>query len=605
LYCCKPCAKRFWLGLSVRFFFDPTLLLLLPALLCDDDLFTRFLDFRHRRLRPQQPHCFPSSLLLEWLFLLVCSFSEGCSCPSAMGVHKTQAKLRELVADKRSDTDNSGSDENAPPQKQGKTEKVQSAESKEIEALRAKLGQAREKIGLLKQPFKTLKLLLLFVVSFSVRQVTRLLTSRITWLLAAPLVVLWLCTKHIFAPDLFAKPSCGVSDGAVLWWVELAMKEAAWWIVLGVLSSVGFGTGLHSGLMFLFPHIMQVVTAAENCQTTDGLITWSQHPCKFDCHMTTGAHDDSTVTFLRLWGRVVLPCVLWGMGTAIGELPPYFISKAARQSGTTDEAFAEEMEAAKKAVDPLSKMKLWTVQFTEKHGFFGIFLLASWPNAAFDMCGMCCGYLMMPFWTFFLATLLGKGVVKVNGQAVFFVNLFGKGFFTILCNGLDKLNALLQQLVNKDLGLRPLMEKGRGKLLTKMQAQARFPLDKLFTGRSGFFGIFSSSTLGLDDIAALYKGHGDAEAIAGRIMQEYDTSGDGRLAVEELELAVSRTDGKISLSSLDPGKGESKLKMCWDGLVLLLALYFFWKVIDEIARSKQAELDEEEIEKLRKQKKRD
>jgi hypothetical protein len=149
------------------------------------------------------------------------------------------------------------------------------------------------------------------------------------------------------------------------------------------------------------------------------------------------------------------------------------------------------------------------------------------------------------------------------------------------------------------------MEKGRGKLLTKMQAQARFPLDKLFTGQSGFFGIFSSSTLGLDDIAALYKGHEDAEAIAGRIMQEYDTSGDGRLAVEELELAVSRTDGKISLSSLDPGKGESKLKMCWDGLVLLLALYFCWKVVDEIARSKQAELDEEEIEKLRKQKKRD
>lgn len=30
----------------------------------------------------------------------------------------------------------------------------------------------------------------------------------------------------------------------------------------------------------------------------------------------------------------------------------------------------------------------------------------------------------MPFMTFFGATLLGKGVVKVNGQALFFVALF-------------------------------------------------------------------------------------------------------------------------------------------------------------------------------------
>ena len=31
---------------------------------------------------------------------------------------------------------------------------------------------------------------------------------------------------------------------------------------------------------------------------------------------------------------------------------------------------------------------MYTIEFTEKHGFFGVYLLASWPNAAFDMCGM-------------------------------------------------------------------------------------------------------------------------------------------------------------------------------------------------------------------------
>ena len=46
----------------------------------------------------------------------------------------------------------------------------------------------------------------------------------------------------------------------------------------------------------------------------------------------------------------------------------------------------------------------------------GILLLASWPNAAFDLCGICCGAFKMPFWEFFGATLIGKGGVKVNGQ---------------------------------------------------------------------------------------------------------------------------------------------------------------------------------------------
>lgn len=38
------------------------------------------------------------------------------------------------------------------------------------------------------------------------------------------------------------------------------------------------------------------------------------------------------------------------------------------------------------------------------------------PNAAFDLCGLCCGAFKMPFWKFFGATLLGKAFVKVNMQ---------------------------------------------------------------------------------------------------------------------------------------------------------------------------------------------
>lgn len=64
------------------------------------------------------------------------------------------------------------------------------------------------------------------------------------------------------------------------------------------------------------------------------------------------------------------------------------------------------------------------MRIIQQHGFIGILLLASWPNAAFDLCGICCGAFKMPFWSFFGATLIGKGGVKVSGQALFFVALF-------------------------------------------------------------------------------------------------------------------------------------------------------------------------------------
>lgn len=48
-----------------------------------------------------------------------------------------------------------------------------------------------------------------------------------------------------------------------------AGEYVVWWVGLGVLSSVGLGTGMHSGLLFLFPHVMRVVLAAEKCQSLD------------------------------------------------------------------------------------------------------------------------------------------------------------------------------------------------------------------------------------------------------------------------------------------------------------------------------------------------
>ena len=39
---------------------------------------------------------------------------------------------------------------------------------------------------------------------------------------------------------------------------EMWVQYVIWWIGLGILSSIGLGTGMHSGLLFLFPHMLKV-----------------------------------------------------------------------------------------------------------------------------------------------------------------------------------------------------------------------------------------------------------------------------------------------------------------------------------------------------------
>ena len=107
------------------------------------------------------------------------------------------------------------------------------------------------------------------------------------------------------------------------------------------------------------------------------------------------------------------------------QLPPFFITRAARRAGKRATDFEEELTEARQNSDIVSVLKVWTIEFTERHGFAGILLLASWPNAAFDMCGMACGWLEVPFWTFFGATLLGKGVIKVTLQTCVCIAVFG------------------------------------------------------------------------------------------------------------------------------------------------------------------------------------
>eukprot|EP00441_Pelagodinium_beii_P015503 CAMPEP_0197663588 /NCGR_PEP_ID=MMETSP1338-20131121/58029_1 /TAXON_ID=43686 ORGANISM="Pelagodinium beii, Strain RCC1491" /NCGR_SAMPLE_ID=MMETSP1338 /ASSEMBLY_ACC=CAM_ASM_000754 /LENGTH=500 /DNA_ID=CAMNT_0043242043 /DNA_START=55 /DNA_END=1557 /DNA_ORIENTATION=- len=476
-----------------------------------------------------------------------------------------------------------------PPSSEEKPKKASAADA--VEELRSSLASKRSEISLKKAPITTLRLFSISAAEYIVYCGRVVLTSLITWLVVVPLLIGYFAVKTSVAPELFEAPVCGSKPGALGWQVELAVKEVSWWLILGILSSVGFGTGLHSGMMFLFPHVLQVVTAAESCHTTKGLIAWYQHPCKLDCSTTSGPLDDSTVTFGNLFMLVTVPCMLWGFGTAVGELPPYLVSKAARLAGSTDDEFAQEMEDAKTKTDLFNRMKLWTVNFTEKHGFLGIFLLASWPNAAFDMCGMCCGYLLMPFWTFFIATAAGKGLVKVNGQAVVFVNLFGSAAWKVMLKVIASINEVAKPVLGEASDLAGKADGLRTKLLAKFQQQTRFNPGKLFEGKD---------SLDMADIKKLYASYDDPDAISQRVLAEWDSNGDKAITLAEMQSAVSRTDGKVSLAALDPGAPTSLLKMCWELFIVGLILFFAVSIMNQMAVSKQAEYDEAEVEALKK-----
>jgi membrane protein YqaA with SNARE-associated domain len=181
--------------------------------------------------------------------------------------------------------------------------------------------------------------------------------------------------------------------------VEFIIADVLWWFGLGVVSSVGLGTGMHSGLLFLFPHIFLTCASSDACHSTNFWtypvnIFYGPRGRSFEC-LEQGP-ETFTVTFMDRLLKVVPWCIIWGGGTALGEIPPYLLSYAAAKEGKK----TGELEEVS-SFDILNRMKNWMLEKIQRYGFRAILLLAAWPNAAFDLCGMACGQFMMPFWTFF------------------------------------------------------------------------------------------------------------------------------------------------------------------------------------------------------------
>ena len=476
----------------------------------------------------------------------------------------------------------------------------------------AELAAARDGLGLFKAPLTTVALFTESMQSFLMTTAKDVATSRLAVMFCYPLLAAIVLAKHT-SPAWFAPPSCNGEHGGHLYLPAALAYEAAWWVGLGILSSIGFGTGLHSGIMFLWPFVMSVILSAEGCQSTN-INALYNHPCSLKC----GGADapDGSLTFFKTFLLLAPAVFLWGSGTAIGELPPYFITRAARRSGTRATDFEAELAEAREKGDLVSKLKVWTIAFTEKHGFLGVLLLASWPNAAFDMCGMACGWLEMPFETFFGATLIGKGFVKVSLQTLGCIVLFGPATWTALLSIMPRLAipaaaCAAADVTSETCNLVSFMTAGRDKAMHSFEMQRRLlPQELLGHGQTkmdintlterfcAVRLICGDKHYGSGSFPNQAK-YAEMAAAAARTMHAYDIDGDSRLSLKELGAAVSASDGKLSLASIDPGAGGVlSAGVIWNGFIAALVIFFMCSIVEQVAISMQASRDAKELELL-------
>jgi hypothetical protein len=287
----------------------------------------------------------------------------------------------------------------------------------------------RERLVLTRQPIETTRLAVLSL----------LYQCRLLWV-------------HVLRHHLrvFAAGMCSAALVAALAGVDGPHEEyireaiayvqfAVWWGGLGVASSIGLGSGLHTFVLYLGPHIAMFAVRASQCGRVDFKAvpydtpqwgfpaSWQHKECAELGEPMFGTElameSSYVVPIFKVLLQVQLEAVLWGMGTAIGELPPYFVSRTARLSGEKVKELEDlvNMPEEQDRGSLYSRVKVWGLRRFSQLGFFAILVFASVPNPLFDLAGLMCGHFLVPFWKFFLATLIGKAIIKTHIQTMFVI----------------------------------------------------------------------------------------------------------------------------------------------------------------------------------------
>ena len=193
----------------------------------------------------------------------------------------------------------------------------------------------------------------------------------------------------------------------IIYYINTNIYISTYWLFLGILSSIGLGSGVNTGLLFLFPFITKITLTAVYCGHTNFHIYGEN---EFQCEKI-----DAQPSLFMIFLKVIYCVLCWGVGTAIGEIPPYYIARNTRLSGKTiDLSYINQSNIMKYINEKM-------IIFIKKHGFYTVLFFASWPNMLFDACGIACGYCLISFQEFFSATLIGKAFIKSPAQALFLI----------------------------------------------------------------------------------------------------------------------------------------------------------------------------------------
>ncbi|MCH88624.1 vacuole membrane protein 1-like, partial [Trifolium medium] len=187
-----------------------------------------------------------------------------------------------------------------------------------------------ENLTLTTQPFKTLKFFTLAIIQY-LKKTALYLLAKGGWLMLLSFVVGALGIMLVTVDGPHEKH-----------FEELVkyLRFGLWWITLGIASSIGLGSGLHTFVLYLGPHIAFFTIKAMQCGRVDLKSapydtiqldrgpSWLDKDCSQFGPPLFQSENGSQIPLSIILIQVQLEAVLWGMGTAIGELPPYFISRA-------------------------------------------------------------------------------------------------------------------------------------------------------------------------------------------------------------------------------------------------------------------------------------
>lgn len=185
----------------------------------------------------------------------------------------------------------------------------------------------------------------------------------------------------------------------------------------------------------------------------------SRSELSFQCMDTIIDSSSASPTYVGFWdpfARSLPAAILCGLGAAVGEVPPYILSKSvAASGGCTDSVFdaildgtsddqddAGDTETLAQGADKLFTQSKDKVESFLRGGFWSIFFLALVPNAMFDVAGVLCGQLGVPL-NIFLGAVTSAKVIRTPLQAAFTILIVSERSTSVFLHFLEGLPDML------------------------------------------------------------------------------------------------------------------------------------------------------------------